>query len=96
MEEKYKKHAIYQTQLENDNQKLIYEVDNLKDLLEEYEEFLIEIKRQHKEKISELANQKREYKDLEADFGRLKEVLKQRDKLLEVIKYHLIPTHLYS
>ena len=83
MEEKYKKHAIYQTQLENDKQKLEFEVDNLKDLLEEYEELLIEIRRQYKSKSSELDQQKRDYKDLSADFGRLKEVLQQRDKLIE-------------
>lgn len=50
MEEKFKKHAIYQTQLENDNQKLIYELDLLKDLIEEHQELIIELRRQFKEK----------------------------------------------
>ncbi len=50
MEEKYKKHAIYQTQFENDNQKLLFEVDILKDLIEEHEELIIELRRQFKEK----------------------------------------------
>ena len=50
MEEKYKKHAIYQTQFENDNQKLLYEVDLLKDLIEEHEELIIELRRQFKDK----------------------------------------------
>jgi hypothetical protein len=50
MDEKFKKHAIYQTQLENDNQKLIYEVDLLKDLIEEHQELIIELRRQFKEK----------------------------------------------
>jgi hypothetical protein len=90
MEEKYKKHAIYQTQLENDKQKLEFEVDNLKDLLEEYEELLIEIRRQYKHKSSELDQQKRDYKDLGADFGRLKEILQQRDKLIEVNNMKLL------
>jgi hypothetical protein len=84
MEEKHKKHAMYQTQLENDNQKLIYEVDNLKDLCEEYEELLIELKRQFKDKSRDYEHQKREYKDLFADFNRLKDIIKQRDKLIEV------------
>jgi hypothetical protein len=84
MEEKYKKHAIYQTQLENDNQKLIYEVDNLKDLCEEYEELQVELKRQFKDKSRECEHQKRDYKDLFTDFNRLKEIIKQRDKLIEV------------
>ena len=38
MEEKYKKLAIYQTQLGNDKQKLEFEVDTFKDLLLDYEE----------------------------------------------------------
>ncbi len=50
MEEKYTKHAIYQTQFENDNQKLLYEVDILKDLIEEHEELIAELRRQFKEK----------------------------------------------
>lgn len=107
MEEKYKKHAIYQTQFENDNQKLLYEVDLLKDLLEEHEELIIELRRQFKEKSrvifplffsiinlnrhnnydsilkQELDYQKRTFKDLQTDFHRLKEILKQRDTLIE-------------
>jgi hypothetical protein len=83
MEEKYKKHAIYQTQFENDNQKLSYEVDYLKDFIEENEELIIELKRQFKEKSRELDFQKRSYKDLKTDFERLKEILKQRDTLIE-------------
>ena len=83
MEEKYKKHAIFQTQFENDNQKLLYEVDLLKDMLEEHEELIIELRRQFKEKSRELDYQKRSYKDLQTDFTRLKEILKQRDALIE-------------
>lgn len=41
---------MFQTQLENDNQKLIYEVDLLKDLIEEHQELIIELRRQFKEK----------------------------------------------
>lgn len=50
LEEKYTKHAIFQTQFENDNQKLLYEVDILKDIIEENEELIIELRRQFKEK----------------------------------------------
>lgn len=72
IEERYKKHAMYQTQLENDNQKLIYEVDSLKDVIEDYEELIVELKRQYKEKNREVENQKRQNKDLSVDFERLK------------------------
>ncbi|CAF1012917.1 unnamed protein product [Brachionus calyciflorus] len=83
MDEKFKKHAMFQTQLENDNQKLIYEVDLLKDLIEEHQELIIELRRQFKEKSKELDYQKRANKDLQTDFVRLKEILKQRDALIE-------------
>lgn len=66
MEEKFKKHAIYQTQLENDNQKLIYEVDLLKDLIEEHQELIIELRRQFKEKarVSYLTQKKKKSQKL--------------------------------
>lgn len=83
MDEKFKKHAIFQTQLENDNQKLLYEVDLLKDLIEEHQELIIELRRQFKDKSKELDYQKRSNKDLQTDFVRLKEILKQRDALIE-------------
>lgn len=83
LEEKYTKHAIYQTQFENDNQKLLYEVDILKDLIEEHEELITELRRQFKDRSRELEYQKRTNKDLQTDFIRLKEILKQRDTLIE-------------
>lgn len=89
MEEKYKKHAIYQTQLENDNQKLLYEVDSLKDQLEEYEEQIIELKRQSKEKDTKINNQKRELKDYEQMVKGLQELIKQRDELLKDTGYFI-------
>lgn len=83
MDEKFKKHAMYQTQIENDNQKLIYEVELLKDIIEENDELIVELKRQFKDKSRELDFEKRSKKDLQTDFNRLKEILKQRDALIE-------------
>jgi hypothetical protein len=83
MDEKFKKHAMYQTQIENDNQKLIYEIELLKDMIEENDELIIELRRQFKEKSRELEFEKRSKKDLQTDFNRLKEILKQRDALIE-------------
>jgi hypothetical protein len=83
LEEKYTKHAIFQTQFENDNQKLLYEVDILKDIIEENDELIIELRRQYKDKSRELDFQKRSNKDIQTDFSRLKEILKQRDQLIQ-------------
>ena len=74
---------MYQTQIENDNQKLIYEVELLKDIIEENDELIVELRRQFKEKSRELDFEKRSKKDLQTDFNRLKEILKQRDALIE-------------
>ena len=100
MEKNYKNDTIYQTKLEKKEQnlakqKLEFEVDNFKDLLEEYEEMIVEVKRKYKHKCSELDQQKRDNKDLSTDFDRLKEILKQRDKLIEVVvflSHHLSST----
>jgi len=83
LEEKYTKHAIFQTQFENDNQKLLYEVDILKDIIEENDELIVELRRQFKEKARELEFQKRSTKDIQTDFLRLKEILNQRDQLIK-------------
>lgn len=83
LEEKYTKHAVYQTQFENDNQKLLYEVDILKDIIEEHDELIVELRRQFKDKSRELDFQKRNTKDIQADFLRLKEILAQRDQLIQ-------------
>jgi hypothetical protein len=59
MNEKFKKHAMYQTQIENDNQKLIYEVELLKDIIEEHDELIVELRRQFKDKsrVQDLCSQ---------------------------------------
>lgn len=50
MEEKYKKAMVSNAQLDNDKANLIYQVDTLKDVIEEMEEQMAEMKRELEEK----------------------------------------------
>ena len=50
MEEKYKKAMVSNAQLDNDKANLIYQVDTLKDVVEEMEEQMAEMKRELEDK----------------------------------------------
>lgn len=50
MEEKYKKAMVSNAQLDNDKGNLIYQVDTLKDVIEEMEEQTAEMKRELEDK----------------------------------------------
>lgn len=50
MEEKYKKAMVSNAQLDNDKANLIYQVDTLKDVIEEMEEQTAEMRRELEEK----------------------------------------------
>lgn len=50
VEEKYKKAMVSNAQLDNDKANLIYQVDTLKDVIEEMEEQMAEMKRELEEK----------------------------------------------
>ena len=50
MEEKYKKAMVSNAQLDNDKANLIYQVDTLKDVVEEMEEQTSEMKRELEDK----------------------------------------------
>ena len=50
MEEKYKKAMVSNAQLDNDKANLIYQVDTLKDVIEEMEEQTSEMRRELEEK----------------------------------------------
>lgn len=50
MEEKYKKAMVSNAQLDNEKNNLIYQVDTLKDVIEEQEEQMAEFYRENAEK----------------------------------------------
>ncbi|XP_047190918.1 leucine-rich repeat flightless-interacting protein 2 isoform X6 [Scophthalmus maximus] len=83
VEEKYKKAMVSNAQLDNDKANLIYQVDTLKDVIEEMEEQTAEMKRELEEKSKELERQKHTCTVLQHKQEELKEGIRQRDELIE-------------
>ncbi|XP_068184302.1 leucine-rich repeat flightless-interacting protein 2 isoform X2 [Antennarius striatus] len=83
VEDKYKKAMVSNAQLDNDKANLIYQVDTLKDVIEEMEEQMSEMKRELEEKSKELERQKHTCTVLQHKQEELKEGIRQRDELIE-------------
>ncbi|XP_054654222.1 leucine-rich repeat flightless-interacting protein 2 isoform X4 [Dunckerocampus dactyliophorus] len=86
VEEKYKKAMVSNAQLDNDKGNLIYQVDTLKDVIEEMEEQMSEMKRELEEKSKELERQKHSCTVLQHKQEELKEGIRQRDELIEALE----------
>ncbi|XP_071417657.1 leucine-rich repeat flightless-interacting protein 2 isoform X3 [Pithys albifrons albifrons] len=83
VEEKYKKAMVSNAQLDNEKNNLVYQVDTLKDIIEEKEEQIAEFYRENEEKSKELERQKHTCNILQHKLNELKEGLRQRDELIE-------------
>ncbi|XP_050996059.1 leucine-rich repeat flightless-interacting protein 2 isoform X23 [Acomys russatus] len=86
VEEKYKKAMVSNAQLDNEKNNLIYQVDTLKDAIEEQEEQMAELYRENEEKSKELERQKHMCSVLQHKMDELKEGLRQRDELIEALE----------
>ncbi|XP_059501761.1 leucine-rich repeat flightless-interacting protein 2 [Stegostoma tigrinum] len=83
VEEKYKKAMVSNAQLDNEKSNLIYQVDTLKDVIEEMEEQMAELFRENEEKSKELERQKHVCRVSQHKIEELKEGIQQRDELIE-------------
>ncbi|XP_038030272.1 leucine-rich repeat flightless-interacting protein 2 isoform X5 [Anas platyrhynchos] len=86
VEEKYKKAMVSNAQLDNEKNNLVYQVDTLKDVIEEKEEQIAEFYREYEEKSKELERQKHTCSVLQHKLDELKEGLRQRDELIEALE----------
>ncbi|XP_066848330.1 leucine-rich repeat flightless-interacting protein 2 isoform X12 [Anser cygnoides] len=86
VEEKYKKAMVSNAQLDNEKNNLVYQVDTLKDVIEEKEEQIAEFCRENEEKSKELERQKHTCSVLQHKLDELKEGLRQRDELIEALE----------
>ncbi|KAM8858483.1 leucine-rich repeat flightless-interacting protein 2 isoform 8-T8 [Spinachia spinachia] len=86
VEEKYKKAMVSNAQLDNDKGNLIYQVDTLKDVIEEMEEQTAEMRRELEDKTKELERQKHTCTVLQHKQEEMKEGLRQRDELIEALE----------
>ncbi|XP_019502711.1 PREDICTED: leucine-rich repeat flightless-interacting protein 2 isoform X10 [Hipposideros armiger] len=91
VEEKYKKAMVSNAQLDNEKNNLIYQVDTLKDVIEEQEEQMAEFHRENEDKSKELERQKHMCSVLQHKMDELKEGLRQRDELIEKHGLVIIP-----
>ncbi|XP_066179396.1 leucine-rich repeat flightless-interacting protein 2 isoform X8 [Sylvia atricapilla] len=91
VEEKYKKAMVSSAQLDNEKNNLIYQVDTLKDVIEEKEEQIAEFYRENEEKSKELERQKHTCSVLQHKLDELKEGIRQRDELIEKHGLVIIP-----
>ncbi|XP_027531711.1 leucine-rich repeat flightless-interacting protein 2 isoform X8 [Neopelma chrysocephalum] len=91
VEEKYKKAMVSNAQLDNEKNNLVYQVDTLKDVIEEKEEQIAEFYRENEEKSKELERQKHTCNILQHKLDELKEGLRQRDELIEKHGLVIIP-----
>uniref|UniRef100_A0A8D0HA91 Leucine-rich repeat flightless-interacting protein 2 n=1 Tax=Sphenodon punctatus TaxID=8508 RepID=A0A8D0HA91_SPHPU len=91
VEEKYKKAMVSNAQLDNEKNNLIYQVDTLKDVIEEREEQLAEFYRENEDKSKELERQKHMCSVQQHKMEELKEGLRQRDELIEKHGLIIIP-----
>ncbi|XP_034081920.1 leucine-rich repeat flightless-interacting protein 2 isoform X12 [Gymnodraco acuticeps] len=91
VEEKYKKAMVSNAQLDNDKGNFIYQVDTLKDVIEEMEEQMSEMKRELEDKSKDLERQKHTCSVLQHKQDELKEGIRQRDELIEKHGLVIIP-----
>ncbi|XP_043993084.1 leucine-rich repeat flightless-interacting protein 2 isoform X9 [Gambusia affinis] len=91
VEEKYKKAMVSNAQLDNEKGNLIYQVDTLKDVVEEMEEQMAEMRRELDDKSKELERQKHTCSVLQHKQEELKEGIRQRDELIEKHGLVIIP-----
>ncbi|KAM9558469.1 leucine-rich repeat flightless-interacting protein 2-like isoform 5-T5 [Salvelinus alpinus] len=91
VEEKYKKAMVSNAQLDNDKANLIYNVDTLKDVIEEMEEQMAEMRRETEDKSKQLERQKHTCTVLQHKQVELKEGIRRRDEHIEKHGLAIIP-----
>ncbi|KAK2897038.1 hypothetical protein Q8A67_011526 [Cirrhinus molitorella] len=91
VEEKYKKAMVSNAQLDNEKANLIYQVDTLKDVIEEMEEQMSELRRETEDRSKELERQKHTCSVLQHKLEEMKEGIRQRDELIEKHGLVIIP-----
>lgn len=82
IEDKFRKAMITNAQMDNDKTSLTYQVDMLKDELEEIEENFLELQKDYKEKCREFDLLRKDGQKLQEDVECLKFELEQREKLI--------------
>ncbi|XP_023230652.1 leucine-rich repeat flightless-interacting protein 2-like isoform X1 [Centruroides sculpturatus] len=83
LEDKYRRAMINNAQLDNEKSSLLFNVDTLKDEVEEMEENLIQLQRDHRTKLKDFDHLNRDFKRIREENELLKENVKLRDDLIK-------------
>jgi len=83
VEEKFRKAMIQTAQLDNEKSSLTYQVELLKDRLEDLEEAQLQLQREHRDKCREYDQLKRVTTKLKEDLQICKAELEERDRLIQ-------------
>lgn len=79
VEEKFRKAMILNAQLDNDKAALGYQLELLKDRIEELHEEYAQLQREHKEKCSTLERLKREHESVKRELDAARDAVRARD-----------------
>jgi len=83
MEEKFRKSMVQNAQLDNEKSALTYQVELLKDKIEDLEESLSLLQREHKDKCRDFENLKRISNQMKEELEYYKSQLAERDELIK-------------
>ncbi|XP_021956039.1 leucine-rich repeat flightless-interacting protein 2 isoform X3 [Folsomia candida] len=83
LEEKFRKSMVQNAQLDNSKSSLTYEVELLKDKIEDLEESLTLLQREHKDKCRDFENLKRLSTQIKEELEYYKSLLHERDELIK-------------
>ncbi|XP_046572034.1 leucine-rich repeat flightless-interacting protein 2-like [Haliotis rubra] len=92
LEEKYRQAMMTSATLDNEKQTLIYQLELLKDQIEEIEESYVELQREHKDRCRDLEMKKRSCTELESEVKVLREHMVLKDKLIEESGFVIMST----
>ncbi|XP_022820048.1 leucine-rich repeat flightless-interacting protein 2 isoform X1 [Spodoptera litura] len=79
VEEKFRKAMILNAQLDNDKAALGYQLELLKDRIEELHEEYAQLQREHREKCSSFERLKREHESVSRELGAARDAVRARD-----------------
>ncbi|EMP38176.1 Leucine-rich repeat flightless-interacting protein 2 [Chelonia mydas] len=86
VEEKYKKAMVSNAQLDNEKNNLIYQVDTLKDVIEEREEQMAEFYRENEEKSKENQRMQQKIDSITREVFDLQETINWKDKKIGALE----------
>lgn len=84
LEDKFRKSMVQNAQLDNEKSALTYHVELLKDKIEDLEESLAQLQREHRDKCRDFENLKRLSTQLKDELEYYKSQLNERNELIKV------------